>query len=282
VHAVCADAEVIGAPFYVMEHLSGLIPRANWPAAAPLEPPRARLLCREVWQKLAQLHALDTSAPELAALGKGAGYIQRQVAGWTERLRRAHTPGAPDFHPVAQWLEAHRPPEVAICVIHNDFRLDNVVFHPTHLGVLGVLDWEMCTLGDPLMDLGSALAYWVDPSDDAAMQAMRRQPSTLPGMLTRTEIIQDYLQTMAPRWNQSADQLQDRFVFYEIFGLFRLAGILQQIYARHVAGRTADPRFADFGAFVHTLHRRCLTAAVHAQGIRSTNSVPPGDGPSRY
>ena len=122
---------------------------------------------------------------ELAALGRGDGYVARQVAGWTDRLSRAATDDLGDWSGVTAWLDAHQPADVGQCLIHNDWRFDNMVLDPVdRLRVHGVLDWEMATVGDPLMDLGGALAYWIQADDDDFFQAFRRQPTTAPGMWT--------------------------------------------------------------------------------------------------
>jgi aminoglycoside phosphotransferase (APT) family kinase protein len=146
------------------------------------------------------------------------------------------------------WLSANQPEDIDSCIIHGDWRIDNMVFDLANARIAGVLDWELATVGDPLMDLGSALAYWVDRDDEAAFAFLRRQPSHLPGMPTREEFLQRYLQLSG---RQCAD-----FTFYEVFGLFRLAVIIQQIWARYRAGQTTNPAFAGFGDAVNTLINR--------------------------
>ncbi len=251
VYAICEDASVIGAPFYVMERLVGVIPRQNLPAELNLDAARTRQLCLNVLDKLIDLHLLDPKAAGLDALGKGEGYVARQVEGWSKRFRAARTEDVSDFEAVMQWLADKQPTkEVAIRLIHNDFRFDNVVLDATNpLKVIGVLDWEMATLGDPLMDLGSSLAYWVQADDDPFMLGSRRQPTNAPGMLTRKEVIAHYAQRTG--WSV-AD-----FDFYEVYGLFRLAGIVQQIYKRFKDGNARNPVFATFGPFANYLGQRC-------------------------
>src|SRR6185295_5183897 len=171
--------------------------------------------------------------------------------GWSERYRKARTWNVPRFEKVIAWLAAHTPDDAATCVIHNDFRLDNLVLDagdPSR--IVGVLDWEMATLGDPLMDLGNSLAYWVEAADGPLSRAVRRQPTHLPGMLTRREVIARYAERTgfaSPSWT-----------FYEVYGVFRLAGIAQQIYYRYHHGETRNPAFRHFWLYVHVLHRRCL------------------------
>ncbi len=248
--ALCQDERVVGVDFYVMERISGLILRAKMPRGLTLTPEQARQLCLNWVDKLAELHAVDAATPGLAALGKGAGYCERQIAGWSDRYEKARTWNVPSYAGVRSWLRAHTPADAATCVIHGDWRLDNVVLDPMDpTRIIGVLDWEMATLGDPLMDLGNALAYWVQADDGYFMRSTRRQPSHLPGMLTRREVVARYLEKTgrsAPNW-----------AFYEVYGLFRLAVIAQQIYYRYHHKQTRNPAFRNFWMIVHYLHWRC-------------------------
>jgi aminoglycoside phosphotransferase (APT) family kinase protein len=239
-----------------MERLEGTIPRRSLGFDAT--PDDVETLCARAWDVLVDLHSVDVLAiPGLAALSRGGGYVARQVAGWTDRLARSATDDLGDWTPVTTWLDAQQPADVGQCVIHNDFRLDNVVLDlvlsPSQLRVTGVLDWEMATVGDPLMDLGSALAYWVEADDDEFFQQFRRQPSNAAGMWTRWEIVQHY----ARRTGLSVTPEQWRF--YEVFGLFRLAVIAQQIWYRYVLGQTHNEAYAVFGPAVAYLEQRCKT-----------------------
>jgi aminoglycoside phosphotransferase (APT) family kinase protein len=249
--AFCEDTSVIGADFYVMRRVDGIIPRRE--LGAELDAGRARALCLAVIDTLVRLHRVDAESAGLSSLGKGPGYARRQVEGWTDRYRRARTWNAPTFREVMAWLAANVPSDVSTCVIHNDFRLDNVVLDradPTR--VVGVLDWEMATLGDPLMDLGSSLAYWVQADDDLVARATRRQPTNLPGMLTRSDVVDYYCDRMGLRIDGGRAR-----AFYEVFGLFRLAGIIQQIYYRYHRRETRNPAFRHFWLMGHYLDRRC-------------------------
>jgi aminoglycoside phosphotransferase (APT) family kinase protein len=259
--AFCDDPEVIGSDFYVMERLRGTILRQDLPAGTTLSPPDARRLCENFLDVLVELHAVDPARAGLDDLGKGAGYVARQVGGWSERYRRARTEDVGDFEAVMAWLDEQQPDDVSTCVIHNDFRLDNVVLDEADLlQVNGVLDWEMATLGDPLMDLGGAMAYWIQADDDPSYLAIRRQPSHLPGMLTRAEMVQHY----AGRTGISVSPEQWRF--YEVFGLFRLAVIAQQIYYRYHAGQTTNEAYAGFLPVVRYLDERCHRLVAEAHG----------------
>jgi aminoglycoside phosphotransferase (APT) family kinase protein len=242
--ALCEDQAVMGSDFYVMERVVGDIFRRDVPEG--VTPADVSVMADSLINGLVQLHAVDASI--LAELNKGSGYVQRQVEGWSKRYRNALTDDVPNGEKVMAWLEANRPDDVASCVIHGDWRIDNVVFDLKQARIVGVLDWELATVGDPLMDLGSALAYWVDRDDDPAFAALRRQPSHLPGMPTRDEFVAKYLEKSGVRCAN--------FTFYEVFGLFRLAVIIQQIWARYRAGQTTNPAFAGFGDAVNTLINR--------------------------
>ena len=242
--ALCEDHLIMGSDFYVMDRVVGPIFRRDIPKEVSAQD--ISVMADSLINGLVQLHAVDPSI--LAELNKGPGYVQRQVEGWSKRYRNALTDDVPNGEKVMAWLEANRPDDVASCVIHGDWRIDNVVFDLKQARIVGVLDWELATVGDPLMDLGSALAYWVDRDDDPAFAALRRQPSHLPGMPTRDEFVAKYLEKSGVR---CAD-----FTFYEVFGLFRLAVIIQQIWARYRAGQTTNPAFAGFGDACNTLINR--------------------------
>jgi len=247
---LCQDPAVIGSDFYVMERIPGTILRKEIPRDLALDPASLRQLCESVIDRLVDLHQVDPNAAGLADLGKGPGYVARQVEGWSRRYRAAKTWNVPPFERVMSWLDENQPDDVATCVIHNDFRLDNVVLAPDDpQRIVGVLDWEMATVGDPLMDLGGSLAYWVQADDDRLMHLLRRQPTHVPGMLTRQEVVDRYAA-------RSGRQVDD-WPFYEVFGLFRLATIAQQIYFRYHHKQTRNPAFRHFWLGVRYLDRRC-------------------------
>ncbi|MEM9101740.1 MAG: phosphotransferase family protein [Pseudomonadota bacterium] len=256
--AFCDDTNVVGTDFYIMEKLTGMIPRKNFPKALNTTPEQTRQLCKNVLDCLVELHNVDYQTAGLAHLAKGAGYIERQIEGWSKRYKNAKTWNVPSGKFVMAWLKENMPKSETICLTHNDFRFDNLVLDPKdYTKVLGVLDWELATLGDPLMDLGNTLAYWVEPSDDFLAQATRRQPTHLDGMLTRKEVVNYYAEKMGI--------VIDDFTFYEVYGLFRLAGIAQQIYYRYHHGQTKNPAFKNFWIFVHYLLWRCKKA-IKSQG----------------
>jgi aminoglycoside phosphotransferase (APT) family kinase protein len=249
---LCEDESVTGSEFYVMERIAGIIPRKNMPRGLKLDKATTRQLCTNVLDKLIELHQVDVKATGLDSLGKGSGYCRRQIDGWSERYTKAKTWNVPSYKHVMAWLKERTPQDVANVVIHNDWRFDNVILaeqDPTK--VIGVLDWEMATLGDPLMDLGNALAYWIHDDDNSLLKATRRQPTHLAGMLRREEVVDYYLR----KTGHKVDKAQ--WVFYEVYGLFRLAVIVQQIYFRYHHKQTNNPAFKNFWILVNYLDWRC-------------------------
>ena len=243
--ATAGEDSPIGRPLFISEYVAGTILRRDLPEGAPVE-----AMADTFVQSLVDLHAVDTTSGELASFNKGAGYVRRQVDGWSNRYRQAHTEDVPDGESVMAWLDQRQPADAGACVIHNDWRFDNVVLDPDDLSrINAVLDWELATVGDPFMDLGSAMAYWVQPDDEAGMQAFRMQPSTAPGMPTRDEFVDEYC--------RRAGRERPDWLFYEVYGLFRLAGIAQQIWYRYYHGQTSNPAFAMFGPAVQFLIARC-------------------------
>jgi aminoglycoside phosphotransferase (APT) family kinase protein len=257
--ALCQDEAVIGGDFYVMERIEGTIMRSRIPPELGLDERSTKRLCESAIERLVELHLLDVEQAGLADMSKGEGYVRRQVEGWSERFRAAHTWNVPSFERVMRWLQERQPQDVASRVVHNDYRFDNLVLAPEDpQRIVGVLDWELATVGDPLIDLGGALAYWVQADDDRLMRALRRQPTDAPGMLTRAEVVERYCERMGLR--------VDDWAFYEVFGLFRLATIIQQIYRRYHLRETRNRAFRHFWLAVRYLDRRCLGIIRHDKG----------------
>ena len=247
--AFCDDPTVLGGDFYVMERLVGTVPRREMPVE--LSPDQASGLCETMLDVLVELHSVDPAACGLDTLGRGEGYVRRQVEGWSSRYRKAHTTGQPDLEHAMAWLDEHQPGDARSGVVHNDYKLDNLVLaedDPTR--IMGIFDWEMATIGDPLMDLGASLAYWVQADDDEDFQAFRRVPTHLPGMLTRDQMIAGYCRRMG------VDLTSRQALFYQAYGVFRLAVIAQQIYYRYANGQTTNEAYAVFGPAVQILERR--------------------------
>jgi aminoglycoside phosphotransferase (APT) family kinase protein len=244
------DESVLGCPFYVMERIQGIILRKKLPEGLEFTPDKMRSLCENLLDVHCQLHAINYEAIGLDDFGKPEGYVRRQVEGWSERYKAARTPDAPSFEKTMQWLHDKMPGDFPTpAVIHNDFKFDNVVLAPLDpLKIVGVLDWEMATIGDPLMDLGSSLGYWVQNDDPPDFQAAGSLPTNLPGALTREEMVK--------RYSEKADLRIDTFDFYLCFGFFRLAVIAQQIYYRFYHGQTKDQRFKGLIVAIHVLERQ--------------------------
>jgi len=235
--AYCDDPSVLGAPFYLMERIEGVILRRGIPEAMVPSPELTARIADGLVRTLAELHAVDYEAAGLGDLGRPAGYALRQVEGWTKRYRNAETNHVADAEWVAAWLRGNVPAESSAALIHNDFKHDNVVLDPHDWSrVIAVLDWEMATLGDPLMDLGTSLAYWIEASDPPEVREARLGPTTWPGTPSRSDVVQAYARA-------SGRDVHD-IVFCYAYGLFKVAVIVQQLYARHVSGRTTDPRYA--------------------------------------
>ena len=233
----CDDPAILGAPFYVMERIRGVILRRRPPAGLELDERAAAGLADAFVAALTALHALDLTALGLGGLGRPEGYVARQVGGWAGRYRAACADEVPAIERVIVWLEGHMPRSPPPALIHNDFKYDNLVFDPEDLTrVIGILDWEMATQGDPLMDLGTALAYWTQADDPPELQALAFGPTAIPGSPTRQELAERYAA-------RSGRDLED-LIFYYVFGLFKTAVVALQIYARYARGLTQDPRFA--------------------------------------
>lgn len=250
----CEDDSVLGASFYVMGPVHGIILRRELPAGMHLSAETARELSEAFVDNLAQLHSLDYAAVGLADLGKPQGYLERQVRGWIERYAGSQTHDLPEVERISAWMKANMPAASDATLIHNDYKYDNVVLDPQEITrIIGVLDWEMCTIGDPLTDLGTALAYWVDASDPEELQKIRWGPTNVPGSLTRAGLAERYARTTGRDISNMA--------FYLAFARFKIAVIVQQIYYRYHQGLTKDERFASMPARIKDILRASLHGA---------------------
>jgi aminoglycoside phosphotransferase (APT) family kinase protein len=259
--AACDDLSVIGAPFFLMQRVPGVIlRRPRLPAGLDLPAERLHTLSEALVDSLVELHSVDLAAAGLGDLGAPAGYAARQVSGWTERWQRARTDPLPDVDAAAAWLAGHLvrlPPAVEhqqAALLHNDFKYDNLVLTASLDGIAAVLDWEMATVGDPLMDLGTSLAYWPDADDEDALRRLPVGPTALPGNLPRAAVVERY----ARRSGRDTAEI----LFYYVFGLFKVAVIAQQIYHRYRSGFTTDERFAALSDGVRLLGRTAAQAIV--------------------
>jgi len=253
----CDDETLLGAPFYVMERVTGVILRAQPPRGIDLSPQTMRRLSEVFVDNLAEIHGIDYEAAALGDLGSPQGYVSRQVEGWTKRYYNARTDDVPEIERLATWLHENLPADSSLsALIHNDYKYDNLVLSTGDLTrVVAVLDWEMATIGDPLMDLGTTLGYWVEPTDPEEWQQYGFVLTKLPGNFTRAELL-DYYSRRTGR------EVRDP-VFYYAYALLKIAVIVQQIYARYQKGLTKDPRFAQLGALVKACGRLAQCAIAN-------------------
>src|SRR5271163_4351187 len=248
----CDDEAVLGAPFYVMQPIHGVILRKYLPPDLGFTPGRIRQLNESFIDNLIRLHRVDYAAAGLSDLGKPEGYLARQVKGWTERYHGSKTHDYAEVEKISGWMQQHMPATHSVSLVHNDYKFDNVVLDSRDLAkIAGVLDWEMCTIGDSLTDLGTTVGYWVDPSDPDELKKHLADVTTHPGSLTRSEVVHHY----AKKTGCDASQM----VFYLVFARFKLAVIIQQIFYRYHQGLTKDVRFAAMPERIHAL----LQASFH-------------------
>jgi aminoglycoside phosphotransferase (APT) family kinase protein len=255
----CEDDSVIGAPFYVMERRTGTVIDDSFPVGVEPDEELCRGISRTVIDTLVRLHAVDLDEAGLGDLGKPEGFLQRQTESWISRYDKAKTDEIAEVRPLTDWLASDVPESPPPTVIHNDYKLNNLVLNPEDLTeVRAVLDWEMATVGDPLFDLAVSLSYWIEPEDPDDLKAVMPTVTVTPGFMTRKELIDRYA-------SESGRDLSDMH-WYVVFGYFKLAGILQQIYTRWKNGQTTDERFADFNDRVRTL-------ILHAENLSRTGEV---------
>jgi aminoglycoside phosphotransferase (APT) family kinase protein len=254
VQVYCDDISVLGAPFYLMEPIRGIILRRNIPPGLDFSSDTARRLSESFVDNLVALHSLNYAAAGLADLGKPEGYLARQIRGWTERYAASQTHEYPEAKQITEWLNNYMPSGRDATLIHNDYKYDNLVLDPSDMSkIVGVLDWEMSTIGDPLTDLGTALAYWIDAADPEELQGIRWGPTTHAGSFTRAQIVERYA-------NKTGRDASD-IAFYLAFARFKLAVIVQQIYYRYHQGLTKDERFASMPGLIAILLRASLRCA---------------------
>lgn len=252
---LCEDTSIIGAIFFLMERRYGVVVRMEWPQEFPDDPPTRRKVSEALVDALADLHAVDVSRPEIAALGKPDGFVHRQVTGWYDRWQKAKTREMPAMDELAQKLVDRIPKSSYVSVLHNDWKLDNTMYDAADPAkVVAVFDWDMTTLGDPLVDLGTLLGYWAQDGDEVP-RGTGSVITMAPGFLSRDEICERYAK-------RSGRDLSD-IAFYETFALFKTAVVLEQIYVRYVRGQTKDERFGALGPIVPR-----LAEAAQARGAK--------------
>jgi len=252
----CDNLDVLGAPFYVMEFVNGVVVDTQWPASFLDTADARRQASMAMVDTLAAIHSVNPDSPQIAAIGRGTGYMQRQVEGWIRRHQMAQTDEEmPEVETIGRWLLHHVPKDSATALIHNDFKLNNVVFAPGHPDrIVGVVDWEMATVGDPLSDLAITLSYWAEPNDLPALSRGLGEVTAQPGFMTRDELIHRY----AIVTGRDVTQMK----FYLTFAYFKAAGICRQIYYRWWRGQTGDERFEKLGLLAKGLLQ---VAMIHTQ-----------------
>jgi aminoglycoside phosphotransferase (APT) family kinase protein len=252
----CTDPSVIGATFYLMERRDGVVVRSVEPPGLANRPDVRRGVSEALVDAMADLHAIDVSGGGLSSLGKPSGFVERQVRGWTERWNKSKMAELPEMEMLAKWLVERLPRDPdRPTVVHGDFKLDNVMLERSNLSrLVAVFDWEMCALGDPLIDVGILLAYWTrnEPPDPDTLLSVTDRP----GWFTRDEIVERY----TARSGRNLSGIR----FYEIFALFKIAVVIQQIFSRFARGQTDDPRFGRFDQRVTHLARQAAALAEHA------------------
>ena len=258
-YVFCNDLSIMGVPFYVMERKRGVVLNDTFPPGVTPSEAIGRGISLTTVNTLVHIHGIDWQAAGLGVLGHPEGFLDRQVKGWIERYARAKTDDITQVEPLTQWLVAHTPSSPAPSLIHNDFKLNNMLFSLEDVTqATAVLDWEMATIGDPLFDLGVSLCYWVQPDDPEEMKEVLPTVTTTSGFLTRAQFIEAYAQ----KSGRDISSMQ----FYMVFAYFKLAVILQQIYARWKRGQTQDARFKVFGSRVHTL-------VLHAAHLTENHNI---------
>ena len=249
-YVLCEDVSVIGAPFYLMERRRGIVVRQTVPPEIGDDLDLRHRVSGSVVDTLAAMHAVDIQTTGLASIGKPAGFVKRQVEGWAGRWERSKTTDLQEMNEAARWLLERLPPDPASpngpTLVHNDYKLDNLMLDPADpTRLAAILDWEMCTVGDPLIDVGLLLCYWPQADDPELFAGSLRSVTMLPGWMTRDEIVRRYVE-------KSGRDLSN-IGYYHTFAVFKLAVVIQQIYYRYHVGQTEDKRFADFDKRVAAL-----------------------------
>lgn len=256
----CDDPEVAGAPFFVMDRRRGVVVRQKLPEHYATFPDAPHQMSVALVDALADFHAVDYTALGLETLGKPDGFVQRQIEGWWRRWQKAKTEDLPVMGEVYRWLSENIPQTTGDSLVHNDYKLDNVMLSHDDPGQLvAVFDWDMCTLGDPLCDLGALLAYWTEPSDSDTFKGFVMMPTNDPRFMPRAELVQRYTE----RTGRDVTHIN----FYYALALYRLTVIIAQIYIRYVRGQTQDQRFATFGERMVLIAQAAWDVATGKQAI---------------
>ena len=259
-HLYCGDASIIGAEFHVMERRHGIVIRSDLPEEFKGKPALARRIGEMIVDTLAALHTADPAEAKLGDLGHPEGYVRRQLDGWIKRWHAAKDKDLATVDETIAWLSKRVPSPQRASLLHNDFKLDNMIVSADDPArAVAVLDWDMCTRGDPLMDLGYMLNYWSEAGDSIPWRNAAFMPTWYPGFPTRGEAVQRY----ARKTGFTLDDIR----WYHVFGVFKLTGVIQQIYIRYLRGQTSDPRFAAFGDRVKTLAEKGCALIARAEEV---------------
>jgi aminoglycoside phosphotransferase (APT) family kinase protein len=258
--AYCEDESVLGVPFYLMERVRGVILRENDPDRGDLDSETMKRASETLVDTLVEIHDVDLADTGLETFGRPEGYVERQVEGWIERYQASKTDDIEAMERVAEWMRAKRPSGLEAAeptLIHNDYKYDNLVLNPDDLtDVRAVLDWEMATVGNPLMDLGTTLAYWIEPDDPEILKHLDLGPTLLAGNLTREEIVEQY--------TAKTGRDPAHVAYCQVFGMYKVAVIGQQLYYRYEQGHTEDPRLGQLIHAVKALGSAALAAGANA------------------
>ena len=248
----CDNAGVIGAPFYLMERVPGVVIRAKLPPAFAADEAARAALGETLIDALADLHAVDWQEVGLGDFGKPQGYLDRQLRRWTGQLDASRTRPLPDLDAVTEWLRDHLPESPPATIVHGDYRLDNLIYAPEPPArVLAIVDWEMATIGDPLADLGYLLSFWAEPDDPLfALADAAWRITAQPGFPTRAQLVARYAERTGRR--------MERVSFYVALAIWKLAILLEGSYKRHLSGTTDDPFFATLNIGIPLLAARAL------------------------
>ncbi|MDQ0217306.1 phosphotransferase family protein [Peribacillus cavernae] len=250
------DKTIVGTPFFIMERKHGLVFDTSFPEGFQATPEKCRRLSEIMVDKLVELHSIPYQKTGLSEISKPDGFMERQVHGWISRYLRAKTDDIPEVEPLLDWLAKHIPSNGEATIIHYDYKLNNAMINEEITDMVGLFDWEMTTVGDPLADLGVAMGYWTENSDPAQLKSGLGKTSVtvLEGFMTRKQFIEAYA-------NKSGRDISN-IDFYLTFAYFKLAVIIQQIYYRYKKGQTNDPRFSHFNTFVKSLILHAGSIAV--------------------
>lgn len=246
------DETIVGSPFFMMERKKGIVLDTSFPESIDYHPGIGRTISQNLVKELVKLHQVDSEKTGLITLAKPDGFMERQVKGWINRYKKAKTDDIPQVDDLMDYLDEHIPDTTESTVIHYDYKLNNAMFSEDLNEMIGLFDWEMSTVGDPLADVAVAMSYWMEEEDDKLLKyGLGKPPVTvLPGFYTRAEFLAAYS-------DQSGRDLS-KIDYYMTFAYFKLAVIGQQIYYRYKKGQTNDPRFAQLNVLVENMMKQAI------------------------